>query len=100
MPIYLQFQNDMGLRDGDWKLVSFKGQPWELYNLANDRTERVNLAASEPERVKAMTEQWKEMTLNVLHSEEIANFKKMPAEEIKSNRQWTKFSDLLDPPKK
>ena len=100
MPIYLQFKNDVGLRDGDWKLVSFKGQPWELYNIANDRTERFNLAASEPERVKAMTKQWKEMTLNVLHSKKIANFKKRPAEEAKSNREWTKFSDSLDPPKK
>jgi len=44
-PIHFQFRKDMGLRDGDWKLVSFKGQEWELYNLANDRTEQFNLAA-------------------------------------------------------
>jgi hypothetical protein len=44
-PIHLLFSNDRGLRDGDWKLVSFRGQPWELYNLAEDRTELHDLAA-------------------------------------------------------
>ncbi|MEM9283285.1 MAG: arylsulfatase, partial [Verrucomicrobiota bacterium] len=36
-PIHFQFSNDYGLRDGDWKLVSFKGQEWELYHIGNDR---------------------------------------------------------------
>ena len=45
-PIHLQFSSDYGLRDGDWKIVSFKGQEWELYNMANDRTEINNLAAN------------------------------------------------------
>ena len=100
MPIHLQFRNDRGLRDGDWKLVSFKGQPWELYNLANDRTEQFNLAESEPDRVKAMVKKWDEISLNVLHSKQSADFKMQPAKKVKSNREWTKFSDSLVPPEK
>ena len=52
-PIHLLFSTDRGLRDGDWKLVSFRGQKWELYNVANDRTELVNLADAQPQRLKA-----------------------------------------------
>ncbi|MFK8114277.1 MAG: arylsulfatase [Rubripirellula sp.] len=97
-PIHLQFSSDFGLRDGDWKLVSFKGQEWELYNVAKDRTELVNLAASEPDRVEAMSKMWHEMTLNVLHSNRFANTTMTPAEDPKSNREWTKFSDSEQPP--
>lgn len=67
-PIHLLFGSDRGLRDGDWKLVSFRGQPWELYNLAEDRTELRNLAARHPEIVKRMADQWHEMTANVLQA--------------------------------
>ena len=42
------------IRMGDWKLVSFKGQPWELYDLATDRTELNDLAEQQPERVASM----------------------------------------------
>ena len=80
--------------------MSFKGQPWELYNLANDRTEQFNLAESEPDRVKAMVKKWDEISLNVLHSKQSADFKMKPAEKVKSNREWTKFSDSLVPPEK
>ncbi len=52
-PIHLLFGSDRGLRDGDWKLVSFRSQPWELYNLADDRTELTNVADQHPERVDA-----------------------------------------------
>jgi len=44
-PIHLLFADDRGLRDGDWKLVSFRSEPWELYNIAEDRTELHDLAA-------------------------------------------------------
>ena len=57
-PIHLLYESDRGLRDGDWKLVSFKSQPWELYHIAEDRTELNNLAASEPDRVTAMSQLW------------------------------------------
>ena len=96
-PIHLQFSSDYGLRDGDWKLVSFKGQEWELYNMANDRTEINNLAASEPERLAAMVAKWKEMSLEVLHSPKLADRKMLPAQTPKSNREWTLFSDSNEP---
>ncbi len=57
-PIHLMFGLDRGLRDGDWKLVSFQSRPWELYNMADDRTELNNLASQYPERVAAMARQW------------------------------------------
>ncbi|MBM4091864.1 MAG: arylsulfatase [Planctomycetes bacterium] len=67
-PIHLLFGSDRGLRDGQWKLVSFRSQPWELYDLAKDRTELHNLAAQHPEIVQRMADQWHEMTANVLHA--------------------------------
>lgn len=97
-PLYLQFSKDFGLRDGDWKLVNFKGQEWELYNLAEDRTELNNLAASEPKRLQSMITKWQEISRNILHSEKIANTKLTPASNPKANREWTKFSDANEPP--
>jgi arylsulfatase len=67
-PIHLLFGSDRGLRDGQWKLVSFRSQPWELYDLAKDRTELHNLAAQHPEIVQRMADQWHEMTANVLQA--------------------------------
>ncbi len=96
-PIHLQFSSDYGLRDGDWKIVSFKGQEWELYNMANDRTEINNLAASEPKRLAAMVSKWKKMSLEVLHSPKLANPKMLPAQTPKSNHQWTLFSNSNEP---
>ena len=97
-PIYLQFQNDYGLRDGDWKLVSFKGQKWELYHLANDRAETLNLAEKYPERLGAMVEKWKQMSRDVLHSEKLANPRMQPSQSPRSHRSWTKYSDSEMPP--
>jgi len=65
-PIHFQFGTDRGLRDGDWKLVSFRSQPWELYNLATDRTERANVAEQHPEIVGRMVERWHQMARDVL----------------------------------
>ncbi len=97
-PIYLQHANDFGLRDGDWKLVSFNGQEWELYNVAEDRTELSDLAKAEPERLNAMIAKWRAMSSNVLHSELLANATLSPAEDPRSNRRWTVFSDSNEPP--
>ena len=99
-PIYLQYAYDWGLRDGDWKLVSFKGQEWELYNMANDRTELIDLAKQEPERLNAMIAKWKAMTANVLHSEELSNAQTSPAKYPKSHIEWTVFSDSQEPSRK
>ncbi|TWU43045.1 Arylsulfatase [Novipirellula aureliae] len=97
-PIHLQFATDYGLRDGDWKLVNFKGQAWELYNMVEDRAETNNLAAAEPERLNRMIEKWKQMSLDVLKSPRLANPKILPAEDPKSNREWTVYSDTDELP--
>lgn len=65
-PIHFMFSTDRALRDGDWKLVSFRKQPWELYNMADDRTELDNVAEQHPEITKRMSEQWRDMTKDVL----------------------------------
>ena len=98
-PIHFQFSSDYALRDGDWKLVSFKGEEWELYHIANDRTELNNLAAAEPDRVKSMAAKWDEMAIKVLHSERLATSSRplKPAEFPRTNREWTTYSDSLEP---
>lgn len=97
-PIYFQFTSDSGLRDGDWKLVSFKGEEWELYNIKEDRTELNNLAASKPDRVAAMAAKWNEMTRDVLHAERLADRSLKPVSNPRANREWTTFSDSVEPP--
>ena len=97
-PIHLQFLNDNGLRDGDWKLVSFKGEEWELYNLAKDRTELNNLAESEPKRLAAMIEKWNAMARDTLKSPQLVKPRK-PTTKPRKNKQWTKYSNSEEPPK-
>lgn len=92
-PIHLLFSSDRGLRDGEWKLVSFRGQPWELYHMATDRTELHNVAAQHPEIVERMVRQWHDMAAHVLMA---------PARELapvaseatgQRHREWTDFDD-------
>ncbi|QGJ69925.1 Choline-sulfatase [Planctomycetales bacterium 10988] len=91
-PIHLLFATDRGLRDGDWKLVSFRGEAWELYNLAKDRAELNNLAESEPERLKAMSEQWTDMAKEVLHTSKQTFAPVRPAKLPHTHPEWTNFS--------
>jgi arylsulfatase A-like enzyme len=65
-PIHLLYTTDRGLRDGDWKLVSFKSQAWELYNLAVDRAETHNLIAEQPAIAARMIQYWTDTTRDVL----------------------------------
>lgn len=60
-PIFLLHHLDRGLRDGDWKLVSFRSKAWELYNLAEDRSETNNLAGEHPEILERMVKEWHRM---------------------------------------
>ncbi len=55
--LYWEFEetDQIGLRQGDWKLVVKKGVP-ELYNLAEDIHEDNNIASLHPDRVKKMVE--------------------------------------------
>ena len=61
-PIHFLFDSDRALRDGDWKLVSYRGGPWELYNIAEDRSELRDLAAAHPDRVGKMAAEWHRIT--------------------------------------
>ena len=91
-PIHLLFANDRGLRDGDWKLVSFRGQAWELYNLAEDRTEMHNLADEFPERVAAMSATWHELTANDLRAPDRERQPVLSGPVRHENREWTIYS--------
>lgn len=55
--LYWEFNetDQIGLRQGDWKLVVKRGVP-ELYNLAEDLHEDYNIAGDYPERVESMLE--------------------------------------------
>lgn len=90
-PIHLLFGTDRGLRDGDWKLVSFRSLPWELYNIREDRTELHNVAALHPELVQSMAAQWRDMSEHVLKAPSRAYepVKTEPAPAI--HPEWTDF---------
>lgn len=90
-PIHLLFSQDRGLRDGDWKLVSFQSKAWELYNVAKDRTELNDLAASEPERLKNMVAMWTDMAKNVLHASAKSYAPVATAKPPHRHREWTNF---------
>jgi arylsulfatase len=92
-PIHLLFAADRGLRDGNWKLVSFQSAAWELYNVAQDRTELNNLAQQEPDRLKKMVRMWHDMAENVLHASKrsyspVNNESNSPHR----HREWTNFN--------
>ena len=53
------------MRDGDWKLVSFRSNPWELYNVAEDRTELHDQASQKPELRDRVIKLWHELAENV-----------------------------------
>jgi arylsulfatase len=91
----LLFGSDRGLRDGDWKLVSFQSDPWELYNVAKDRTELHNIAAQHPDMVSRMAKQWTDMAANVLHSpaKQYAPVAST-ASELRRHREWTDYASL------
>jgi arylsulfatase A-like enzyme len=65
-PLHFLHDRDRGLRDGDWKIVSFREGPWELYHIGEDRREIHDLAAKHPERVARMAAEWHRMTRDVL----------------------------------
>lgn len=90
-PLHLLFSDDRGLRDGQWKAVSFRRQAWELYNIAEDRTELNNLADKEPERLKKMVDQWTAMTREVLHAQPRFFAPAIPSKSEHRHPEWTNF---------
>jgi arylsulfatase len=89
--LHFLFSRDRGLRDGDWKVVSFRGGPWELYNLREDRTELKNLAKADPRRLQAMIDRWHEMAGDVLHATG-GSVTPVQSEPIESHPEWTNFA--------
>lgn len=91
-PIHFLFGQDRALRDGKWKLVSFRSGPWELYDMSEDRTELNNLADEYPDRVKKMAAEWHSLTKEVLHAP--ANEQKPVSEEQtkKLHPEWSDYS--------
>jgi len=90
-PIHLLFSMDRGLRDGEWKAVSFRQEAWELYNMAEDRAETNDLAKAEVERLRKMVETWMDMTKDLLHAQPKSY---APATEAKfphRHPEWTNF---------
>ena len=94
-PIHLLFAEDRGLRDGDWKLVSFRSEPWELYNIAEDRTELHDLAAKHPDIVARMAKQWTAMARDVLQCQP-REYRKVAAA-AKTPRRHPEWSDYAEP---
>ena len=90
-PLHFQFSSDRGLRDGDWKAVSFRGETWELYNLTEDRTELNDLASRHPDRLSAMAKRWTEMARDVLHARSNVYRPVTPAKLPHRHREWTNF---------
>jgi arylsulfatase len=90
-PIHLLFGSDRGLRDGEWKLVSFQSEPWELYRISGDRTELHNVAAQHPDIVQRMSKQWHDMSANVLMAtaKERAPVASVATEQ--KHREWTNY---------
>jgi arylsulfatase len=90
-PIHLLFASDRGLRDGDWKLVSFQSQPWELYHMPTDRTENHNVAAQLPEIVARMSNQWHDMAANILVTKgnELTPVATLASQKL--NPSWTQY---------
>ncbi len=92
-PIHLLFSTDRGLRDGDWKLVSFQSEPWELYHLGQDRAETHNLAADHPDKVQQMAATWHEMAEHVLMTPAKERQPVASQPTGKPHREWTVFGD-------
>lgn len=91
-PLHFLFSADRGLREGDWKIVSFRSGPWELYNLRQDRTELTNLAEQHPDRLQKLIDRWHNMADKVLHARGAAV---RPVSERKQpyfHPEWTDFS--------
>ena len=96
-PIHLLFSSDRGLRDGDWKVVSFRGQPWELYRMDRDRAETKDLSALHPQRLNEMTAQWTQMAEQTLHAPARSYAPVTTTSSSKSHPEWTDFTKEPSP---
>ena len=94
--MHLKFASDLGLRDGRWKLVSFRGGPWELYDIEADRTETTNVASEHPEVVERLSKQWSDTAAETLGLNKRQQFRDPPTEpRPKTHPEWTAFDQPL-----
>ncbi len=97
-PIFLQFSSDRGLRDGDWKLVSFQSSPWELYHVTTDRTELNNLADQQPERLESMIQQWHELAAGQASLPQSSQQPVHESTDPHQHLEWTNFDGTFGGP--
>lgn len=93
--IYFIFASDRGLRQGPWKLASFRSNPWELYNLDDDRTELNDLAAKHPDILDRMVSEWHRLAETQDHAP--ANTRKPVTVTSMTHPEWTAFDQKLGP---
>jgi arylsulfatase A-like enzyme len=91
-PIHFLFDADRGLRDGDWKIVSFRGGPWELYQISKDRTELQDLAAQDPDRVEAMAAEWHRIAREDLKAPAREQQPVSAGQKPKGHPEWSDYS--------
>jgi arylsulfatase A-like enzyme len=91
-PIHFLHDLDRALRDGDWKIVSFRSGPWELYNLTDDPTELHDLAAEHPQRVETMAAEWHRMAREVLMATPREQQPVSPTPRPKAHPEWSDYS--------
>lgn len=56
--LYWEYSGAQAIREGDWKLVTYREPTWELYNFTADPTELDDLADRMPSRVRALAAAW------------------------------------------
>jgi arylsulfatase A-like enzyme len=86
--LYFRFGSCRALRKGEWKVVSFYGNPWELYHMDSDRFEQRNLAEERPELVRELSARWHEMaeTTDLLAEKDRRPVKEVPTPH--THREW------------
>jgi len=89
--LYFLYNTDRGLRDGDWKLVSFQSNPWELYNLAEDRTELHDLAAQHTEVRDRLARRWFQMAETVDTAPAIRRTPVLETAGSLAHQEWTRY---------
>lgn len=54
--LFWEHEGNRAVRDGDFKLVSPRGEAWKLFNVLEDRTELHDLTAKMPEKAKELAD--------------------------------------------
>ena len=96
-PIHLLFDTDRGLRDGDWKIVSFRGNPWELYQISKDRAETHDVAKNHPDLVERLSARWHDIAAKEQMMPESERRLPRRQRESKTHPEWTNFRKPLNP---